>query len=189
MSPPALPIVPPRVRAPYAPAVLSALWLAAIVPAAVLHTGCAGTQRLSPAQADATQVRDVDADPDHAFAAATNAVIDAGFAIGVTDAQAGILSAVRREDPSPATQAAVLTLSTLLTGAPVMAPPSFYALGVQVLPRANGHASVRIRPFGHGQPEADRQEIQHLWVLMQRHVILTEPLAPTPDSPRSRSEW
>lgn len=146
---------------------------------ALVLGGCATTSTgLSKTQADAIQVRDIEASTDRAFSAATNAVLDAGFTVEVTDGEGGLLTAVRREDPSVAEHAAILTISTILSlgQAPMMAKSRLYGIGVQVLPRQGGLASVRIRPFGHDNLVEEQKEIQQLWTLMQRQVLIKEPV-------------
>jgi hypothetical protein len=141
--------------------------------------GCASSSsHLTKTQLDALQVRQVEASPDRAFAAATNAVIDAGFTVEVTDGDAGLLTAVRREDPSVVEHAAILTLTTVLTLGhyPSLAPSRLYAVGVQVLPRPGGLALVRIRPYGHSDLGTDQREITQLWTLMQRQVLIRDPV-------------
>lgn len=152
-----------------------------VVLGAALHfgVGCATPSNgLSKTQVDAIQVRDIEASTDRAFAAATNAVLDAGFTVEVTDGEGGLLSAVRREDPSAAEHAAIIAVSTVLTlgQAPTMAKSRLYGVGIQVLPRQGGLSSVRIRPFGHSSLVEEQKEIQQLWTLMQRQVLIKEPV-------------
>ena len=149
--------------------------LALLLPLAA----CAGPQ-YSKAQLDALEIRDTDAPPDRAFAAASNAVLDASYQVLLTDADAGLLTAMRRVDPSVAEHAAVITLSTLLTlgRGPVDAEPNYYALGIQVPPRPGGQSSVRIRTFGPRGATPNRDTIQQIWTLMERQVLMKEPSRP-----------
>ncbi len=129
--------------------------------------------KLTRTQQDALQVRDVDATPQRTFAAATNALVNAGYTIGVTDGEGGLLSASRRVDPSVAEHVAVFTLSALITlghGA-TTAEPHYYAVCVQVLPRPGDLSSVRICLYGHGNLKAEEAIIDDLWIQMQRDIL------------------
>jgi hypothetical protein len=145
--------------------------------------GCtSSSSTLSPTQQDALQTRVVEGSTDRAFAAAADALIDAGYTVEVTDGEGGLLTGMRREDASVAEHAAVLMLSALVSlgQSAVLAPPDRYAVCVQVLPRTGGLSSVRIRCYGLGGAEAERRETGQLWTLMQRHVLISEPVAPEP---------
>ncbi len=143
---------------------------------ACIHAGCATSSpsaKLSRPQKDVLQVRDVDAPPQRAFAAATSALVNAGYTIGVTDGEGGILTGIRREDPSVAEHVAVIALSTLITlghGA-TTAQPHYYAVCVQVMPRPDNLASVRICLYGHGNLKTEEAIIDDLWIQMQRDVL------------------
>jgi hypothetical protein len=156
----------------------------ACLAAAVSAAGCAQQQLPSTkTQLDALEVRDVEASPDRAFDAATQAIIDASYQIAVTDGEGGLITARRRVDPSIAEHVAVITLSTVLSlgRMPMDAHPTYYALCVQVLPRAGGLSSVRIRNYGPAGAAPDQETIRQIWTLMQRHVLIKEVIA-TPDA-------
>lgn len=146
-------------------------------------SGCETTQPMTVTQLDALQVREVEANPDRAFAAASSALFDAGYQIHVSDADAGLLTAERREDPSVATNAAMIILSSILTrgtGAQDK-PPDFHAVCIEVLPAGAERSDVRIRPYLNGQalsPKSPgaRDTVQELWTLMQRQVLMKEPV-------------
>jgi hypothetical protein len=158
--------------------------IAALLMALVL--GACATPLYSKTQLDALEVRDVEAPPDRAFAAASNAVIDASYQVLVSDGDAGLLTAIRREDPSVAEHVAVFTLTTLLSlgHAPADAQPRFFAVCVQVLPRSGDRSSVRIRTYGPEGAAPDPKTIQQIWTLMQRQVLMKEAARPDPASPR-----
>lgn len=153
-----------------------------IATLALLPAGCA-TQSpmvaMSPVRQDALQVRDLDAPMPRAFAAATNALVNAGYTIEVTDGEGGLLTAWRREDPSIAEHAAVLTLTTLLTlgHAPTTAPPHYYAVCMQLLPGTAGRSSVRICLYGHGNLKTEEALIDDLWISIQRDLLARAPAA------------
>lgn len=149
----------------------------------LLLAGCAADPPLSQTQMDALQVRLVEAPPDRAFAAASSAIIDAGYDIHVSDGEWGILTAEKRQDPALAANIAVVILSSLAR-APTDLPPTYHAVAIQVLPVPQNRANVRIRPFINGQPCActladkeGREVVEQLWTLMQRQVLMKEPSA------------
>lgn len=144
--------------------------------------GCETTQPMTATQMDALQVREVEVPADRAFAAASSALFDAGYQIHVSDAEAGLLTAERREDPSVAVNATLVVLTAILTrGAGAQdKPPDYYAICIEVLPRGETHSDVRIRPFLNGEVQsADnpnaRKTVQEIWTLMQRQVLMKEP--------------
>ncbi|MBX3381059.1 MAG: hypothetical protein KF805_13275 [Phycisphaeraceae bacterium] len=144
--------------------------------------GCETTQPMTATQLDALQVREVEVPADRAFAAASSALFDAGYQIHVSDADAGLLTAERREDPSVAANATLLILTAILTrgGGAQDKPPDFYAICIEVLPDGPDRSAVRIRPFLNGQVQsaqnpAARKTVGELWTLMQRQVLMKEP--------------
>jgi hypothetical protein len=145
--------------------------------ACFILTGCQSGHSpmvgMSPVQQDALQVRDIDAPMSRAFSAAANALVNAGYTISITDGDGGLLVAWRREDPSAARQVATVTLTALLSfgTAPMLAESYHYSACVQVLPRPNGLASVRICLYGHGDLKAEEAIIDDLWIQMQREVL------------------
>jgi len=144
--------------------------------------GCEATPPMTTTQMDALQVREVEVPADRAFAAASSALFDAGYQIHVSDADAGLLTAERREDPSVAVNATLVILTAILTrgGGAQDKPPDYYAICIEVLPRTSNRSDVRIRPFFNGQVQtadnpAARKTVQEIWTLMQRQVLMKEP--------------
>jgi hypothetical protein len=133
---------------------------------------------------DALQVRLVEAPPDRAFAAASSALLDAGYQIHVSDADAGVMTGEKREDPAVAANVTVIILTAILSEghAAQDLPPTYHAVSVQVLPVSALHTNVRIRPFLNGlacpcteRDAAGRAVVEQLWTLMQRQVLMKEP--------------
>lgn len=144
--------------------------------------GCETAQPMTATQMDALLVREVEVPADRAFAAASSALLDAGYQIHVSDADAGLLTAERREDPSVAVNAALLILTAIFTrgGGAQDKPPDFYAICIEVLPNGADRSDVRIRQFLNGQVQsaqnpAARKTVQEIWTLMQRQVLMKEP--------------
>jgi hypothetical protein len=157
----------------------AALLIVLVVP---VFCGCETTQPMTATQMDALQVREVEVPPDRAFAAASSALFDAGYQIHVSDADAGLLTAERREDPSVAVNATLVILTAILTrgGGAQDKPPDYYAICIEVLPKGATNSDVRIRPFFNGQVQtadnpAARKTVQEIWTLMQRQVLMKEP--------------
>lgn len=147
-----------------------------------LLSACETTQPMTASQMDALQVREIEAPADRAFAAASSALFDAGYQIHVSDADAGLLTAERREDPPVAVNATLVILTAILTrgAGSTDKPPDYYAICLEVLPRDASRSDVRIRPFFNGQVQtADnptaRKTVQEVWTLMQRQVLMKEP--------------
>jgi hypothetical protein len=154
---------------------LPAMALAPVLP------GCASAP-MTQSQLDAMQVRQVEAAPDRAFAAASSALLDAGYIVHVSDGDAGLLTGEKRVDPAKAANVAVIILAVLATNHYHDIPPTYHAVSVQVMPLGAERSSVRIRPFLNGRAcpcnEADsggRETVSQLWVLMQRQVLMKEP--------------
>jgi hypothetical protein len=155
-----------------------ALLLAMLFAGAML-TGCAASPKpvnLTATQMDALQVRQVDAATDRAFSAASSALIDAGYQILVSDADAGVLTAEFRQDPAVASNVATIvgTLVLTLGHAYYDLPPTYHALCLQVLPDGAARSRVRIRSFVNAQGDYDPGKVEQIWTLMQRQVLMKE---------------
>lgn len=149
---------------------------AGLLTACALTCGCAVQSPMvgMPAtQQDALQARDLDAPPERAFAAAANTLVNAGYTIEVTDGEGGILTGFRREDPSVAEHAGFMALTAVITAGygTMPAPPRYYGVCAQVLPRPGGLASVRICLYGHGDLKEEEAIVDDLWIQMQRDIL------------------
>src|ERR1051326_3753313 len=109
------------------PRIMFAVGLACVVGAGL--GGCATDPPLTQTQMDALQVRVVEAAPDRAFAAASSAILDAGYQVKVSDGEWGILTAEKRQDPAAAANVAVMILSTLARN-PTDLPPTYHAIAI-----------------------------------------------------------
>jgi hypothetical protein len=143
--------------------------------------GCQAEGLLTQTQMDALQVRLVEAPPDRAFAAASSALMDAGYRLKLSDSNVGIMTGEMRQDPSYGADVAAVLLASL-GGTPMMLQPKLHAVAIQVLPASNGRSQVRIRPFLNGWARActekdseGRAVIEQLWTLMQRQLLMKEP--------------
>ncbi len=140
-------------------------------------------------QNDALQVREVDVGQDRAFSQATNAMIDAGYQVEVSDSAAGLLTGEKRQDPAVATNVAIILLSAIASRGMFVQdqPPDYHAVCLQITPTGPGRSSVRFRPFVNGQAlsaadPAAQKTVEELWTLMQRQGLMKEPPAPGPTS-------
>lgn len=149
-----------------------------------LLAGCSADRPMTPTQMDALQVREVEAPADRAFAAASGALVDAGYRLVLSDGDTGILTAEYREDPAVAANVAVITLTTaacLLSGghvAPTDLPPTYHAVCLQVMPVAPARSAVRIRCYQDAAAKHNAKRVEELWALMQRQVLMKEPARP-----------
>ncbi len=139
--------------------------------------GCAAKPPLSPTQMEALQTREVEAGADRAFAAATNAVLDAGYRLRMSDADAGILAAELRQDPAVAANVGVIVATALVTLGHAVAdlPPTYHELCVQVMPEGSGRSKVRIRSYLNASAAHEPEVVEQIWTLMQRQVLMKEP--------------
>jgi hypothetical protein len=151
--------------------------LAMLLPAAL--AACAASPRpidLSPTQMEALQVRQIEVPTDRAFSAASGALVDAGYHILVSDADAGVLTAELRQDPAVAANVATVIGVAVLTLGHMYydLPPTYHALCLQVLPDGSARSRVRIRSFVNAQGDHDPGKVEQIWTLMQRQVLMRE---------------
>lgn len=140
---------------------------------------CAASPRpdpLSATQMDALQVRQVESPVDRTFAAATGALVDAGYSVLVSDADAGVLTAELRQDPAVAANVATIVSVAVLSLGHVYydLPPTYHALCLQVLPDGPNRSRVRIRSYLNAQGHYEPEKVEQIWTLMQRQVLMRE---------------
>lgn len=150
---------------------------AVAVAATIGAAGCTSAPKMSPTQMDALQTREVEAAPDASFAAATNALLDAGYRIELCDADAGLLTAQMREDPPVAANVAVIVGSAVLSMGHYVTdlPPTFRVICLQVMPMSPRRSKVRIRCFENAAAKDEPQTVEQIWTLMQRQVLMKDP--------------
>jgi hypothetical protein len=132
----------------------------------LLLTGCVANQvHLSQSQLNAIETREVDADFNETFNAASGALFDAGYTIAMSDRQAGLLTGTKAKD---------MTAARMWYGAYIQ--DISFAASIFVRQTEPKRCSVRIKTSRNGEPKVDKKAIDELWLLMQRQVLMKEPL-------------
>ena len=140
-------------------------------------TGCASSSKIVMGQAAMKlfETRTVNASLDEVFAAAAEALFDLGYVIKHSDKQSGILVG-ERQDARKDDQAAMAFMFGWAAAAAVQ--PIVYNLTLLVKPVDEKTASVRIKTFIDGEPAFCKEEIDKVWVYIERQVLMESP----PDS-------
>ncbi len=132
----------------------------------LLSGGCAAPQ-MSQAQLNSIETREVDAGVEQTFTAASGAMFDAGYTIAMSDHNAGLLTGTRGVDQT----------SARIWLSPAIEDTKF-VLSMQIRPIDTGRSTVRVKTSKNGEPIVDQKAIDQIWVLMQRQVMMHEPLQP-----------
>lgn len=138
-----------------------------IVPMATaisLGGGCAAPQ-MSQAQLNAIETREVDAGPEQTFGAASGALFDAGYTIAMSDRGGGLLTGTRGIDQT----------SARIWVSPAIEDTKF-VISIQIRPIDANRSTVRVKTSKNGEPIVDQKAIDQIWLLMQRQVMMHEPL-------------
>ncbi len=131
-------------------------------------TGCLWSRgpHLSQAQLNALETREVDADFVATFNAASGAMFDAGYIVTMSDRQAGLLTGTKSIDRSRQRR----------WGNP-QAEDTDFAISIMIRETSPRRSSVRVKTSINGQSRVNKKAIDQVWVLMQRQVLMTAPLA------------
>lgn len=145
-----------------------------VLLAGVLALGGCGSSGQSPtsytqAELNAIETRDVDADMQKTFDAASGALFDAGYTIAMSDRSAGLLTGQKGKDNT----AARIWISPFITD-------TRYVISVQLKSISAVQTAVRVKASINGEPIVDKSAIDQIWVLMQRQVMMKEPPRPAP---------
>lgn len=139
--------------------------------------GCAASApRYSQAQLNAIESREVEASLDETFSAASNALFDAGYTIAMSDRQGGLLTGTKGKDNT----AARIWVSPYIQD-------THFTVSVQMRQQAPKLTVTRVKTSVNGEPYVKKEAIDQFWVLMQRQVLMKEPL-PIPDEPKAASK-
>ena len=136
-----------------------------VLAATLLVSGCAMTPKYSQAQLNAIETREVDASMDETFSAASSALFDAGYTIAMSDRQGGLLTGTRGKDQS----AARIWISPYIQD-------TKFAVSIQVREIGPKRTSIRVKTSVNGESKVDKVSIDQIWNLMQRQVLMKEPL-------------
>ncbi len=127
--------------------------------------GCASTPKYSQSQLNAIETREVEASLDETFNAASSALFDAGYTISMSDRQAGLITGTQAVDRS----AQRFWVSVYIED-------TRYALSIQIREESPSLCAVRCKMSKNGQPYVDKEAIDQIWVLMQRQVLMKQPI-------------
>lgn len=139
--------------------------LCAVMTACVCLGGCRSEPRYSQAQLNALETREIDAPLAETFTAASNAMFDAGYTIAMSDRAGGLLTGTKRHDRKR--DEMFVKKSNRWVD---------YTLSVQVRRLEPKVSAVRVKTAINGEPRVDLAAIDEFWVLMQRQVLMHEPL-------------
>ena len=128
-------------------------------------TGCNASNQLSQAQLNAIETREVDANINETYNAASGALFDAGYTIAMSDRQGGLLTGTKAIDRS----------SDRFWVSPYIEDTKF-TVSMQIRETSPKVCTVRIKTSRNGASKVDKKAIDELWVLMQRQVLMKEPL-------------
>jgi len=133
----------------------------------LLLTGCIAENQLSLSQAqlNAIETREVDASMNETYNAASGALFDAGYTIAMSDRQGGLLTGTKAIDRS----------ADRFWYSPYIEDTKF-AVSIQIRETSPKVCTVRIKTSINGAPKVDKKAIDELWLLMQRQVLMKEPL-------------
>jgi len=134
--------------------------------AILLISGCESSNQLTQAQLNALETREVDASMDETYNAASGALFDAGYTIAMSDRQGGLLTGTRVIDRSKAR----FWISPYIENTLLM-------ISIQIRETSPESCTVRIKTSVNGAPKVDKKAIDQLWTLMQRQVLMKEPLS------------
>ena len=141
----------------------------ALLIAVALLAGCntgSNMNQYTQAQLNALTTRTVEADLDETFKAASNALFDAGYTIAMSDRQGGLLTGEKAKDQS-----------AKRFWVDPNARDTQFVMSIQMREQSSVQTDIRVQTSRNGTPYVDDVAIRHLWVLMQRQVLMKEPLA------------
>ena len=127
--------------------------------------GCAGQPKYTQAQLNALETREIDADTDAAFTAASHALFDSGYTITMSDRMGGLLTGSKRHDNKR--DRLFVKRSERWTE---------FSLSVQVRGVNPALSAVRVKTATNGEPRVDTRAIDEFWILMQRQVLINQPV-------------
>jgi hypothetical protein len=146
----------------------------------LLLTGCLAVNqenKMSQAQLNAIETREVDASINETYKAASGALFDAGYTISMSDRQGGLLTGTKAIDRS----------AYRLWYSPSIEDTKF-AVSIQIREIAPNSCTVRVKTSVNGAPKVDKNAIDQLWILMQRQVLMKEPLPLSNEKDKKPSE-
>jgi RNA polymerase-binding transcription factor DksA len=140
-----------------------------LVSITLLAIGCVSTQQFTQAQLNAIETREVEASMNETYNAASGAMFDAGYTIAMSDRQGGLLTGTKAVDRS----AERYWISHYIED-------TKFTVSIQVRETTPKNCTVRVKTSINGAPKVDKKAIDELWILMQRQVLMKEPLLEEP---------
>ena len=141
--------------------------VAQVVVACAVAGGCGGGgKQYTQAQLNAIETRDVEANLEATFNAATGALFDSGYTVAMSDRNAGLLTGTKGKDR---------TMDRIFWS-PYIADDRF-TVSISMRAIDNGRTAVRVKTSVNGEPKVNKKAIDQIWTLMQRQVLMKEPLA------------
>jgi hypothetical protein len=131
--------------------------------------GCSSAPKYTQAQLNAIESREVDADVAATFNAASGALFDAGYTIAMSDRQAGLITGTKADSK----QSERIWISAGIEDV-------HFAVSIQIREAGPKRSIVRVKTSVNGEPRVDKKAIDEIWVLMQRQVLMKEPLPTEP---------
>jgi hypothetical protein len=122
--------------------------------------------KYSQAQLNAIETREVEASFNECYSAASNALFDAGYTIGMSDREGGLLTGTKRDSK----QSERLWISSFIED-------TAFVVSMQVREVEPSLCTVRVKTSVNGEPVVNIKAIDEMWVLMQRQVLMKEPAA------------
>jgi len=110
------------------------------------------------------ETREVDAPRSATFRAASSALFDAGYIIGMSDHAGGLLTGEKQIDRSA---------NRALLNADI--PNTMFRMSIHVRELSPARCTVRIKTSIDGVAQTDKEEVDRIWLLMQRQVMMREP--------------
>jgi hypothetical protein len=144
--------------------------VALLAASALALPGCATQPKYSQAQLNAIEVRIVEASFDDTYTAAANALFDAGYIIGMSDKDAGLITGG---------QTRMLGFWEAMAAD---APYQSLVMSIQIVEESENRCRVRVKTQISGITVVNREAVDAIWVLMQRQVLMSTPATlETPD--------
>ena len=143
----------------------------------LLLTGCNAENQLSQAQLNAIETREVDASINETYNAASGALFDAGYTISMSDRAGGLITGTKAHDRS----ADRLWVSHYIED-------TKFAVSIQIREIGPKSCTIRVKTSINGEPKVDKKAIDELWILMQRQVLMKEPVPVSNEIEKQPSE-
>ena len=120
--------------------------------------------KYTQAQLNALETREVDADLDETFNAASNALFDSGYTISMSDREGGLLTGTRNIDRSKERYWWSRRIED-----------TSFTISIMIREIGDDRCSTRVKTAVNGSPKVDERAIDEFWTLMRRQVLMKKP--------------